>query len=128
MVSTCTTKISILLFYRRLAAGTVSRAFQWALYLAMASVIMYYIVFQVLMFTSCRPFHAYWKLADYFWLMQNKDKFQCLDEGVILVASAIVSAVQDFIACGLPMILFWKLRIPIRQKIALGGIFALGFL
>jgi hypothetical protein len=94
----------------------------------MGSVIVYYILFQTLMFTSCRPLYAYWKLADYFWLAQNKDKFKCLDEGIILVASAVVSAVQDFVACGMPMILFWKLRIPKQQKIALGGIFALGIL
>lgn len=128
MASTCTTKISILLFYRRLASGSVSRGFQWALYLAMASVVVYFVIFQTLMFVSCRPLFSYWKLADYIWLSNNKDNFQCLDEGILLVISAIVSAVQDFIACGLPMILFWKLRIPIRQKIALGGIFALGIL
>jgi len=127
MFSTCLTKISILLFYRRLAAGTVSKVFQYSIYAAITFVILYFLVFFVVMFFTCRPFFAYWKQADHVWLAQNENNFTCIDEGMLIVSSAVISALQDFIACGLPTILFWKLRIPRRQKIALGGIFALGF-
>jgi len=94
----------------------------------MFSVIAYLLVFLSAFFFVCTPFSAYWKQADYVWLVTNGDKFSCRNEGVIIISSAIVSAVQDFVACGLPMILFWKLRIPMKQKFALGGIFSLGFL
>jgi hypothetical protein len=128
MVSTATTKISILLFYRRLAAGSVSRAFMWAVYGSIAFVAVYFAIFFFMLFGVCRPLSTYWMQADYLWYAENEGKFDCLNEASILVASAVISAVQDFIACGLTMILFWKLRIPRRQKIALGAIFAIGIL
>jgi hypothetical protein len=79
-------------------------------------------------FWICTPFDVYWKLADYVWLQLHQGEFHCYNEGVEIMASCIISAVQDFIACGLPLILFWKLRIPLKQKVALGGIFSLGLL
>jgi len=85
------------------------------------------VAFFIILFNVCKPFPSFWLQADYFWLAANENNFKCMNEGVILVSSAAISAVQDFVACGLPIILFWKLQIPKRQKIALGGIFALGF-
>jgi hypothetical protein len=128
MVSTCTTKVSILLFYRRLAAGTISRAFQWSIYAAIAFVVSYFIAFFINIFLMCKPFNSYWLQADYFWLNMHRSDFKCQDEGVILVITAAISAFQDILACGLPMILLWKLQIPKRQKYALGAIFSVGIL
>ncbi|KAF2419050.1 hypothetical protein EJ08DRAFT_44817 [Tothia fuscella] len=126
MGSVCLTKISILLFYRRLTAGTIGKAFQWTVHLAIASVLAYFVVFHLTLFLCCRPLFSSWKQGDFAWLLANRETFTCWDEGKILVATAVVSAIQDFVACGLPMILFWKLHISKRQKIVLGGIFALG--
>ena len=128
MVSTVTTKISILLFYRRLAAGCVSRRFIFAVYAAISFVVLYFLIWFTMLFYQCRPLNSYWKQVDYFWYDANKDNFICTDEGAVLVASAVVSAIQDFIACGMPMVLFWKLHIPRKQKIALAAIFAVGIL
>jgi hypothetical protein len=128
MWATCATKVSILLFYRRLASGTINPWFQRSIYAAIFSVVGYLITFLTMFFWICRPFHAYWKLADYVWLNTHLGEFRCFDEGATIMASCIISAVQDFVACGLPLVLFWKLRIPLRQKVALGGIFSLGLL
>jgi hypothetical protein len=64
LVSTATTKISILLFYRRLASGTISKAFQWAVYASIAFVAIYWVVFTLNLFLGCRPFRAFWMEAD----------------------------------------------------------------
>jgi hypothetical protein len=128
MWATCATKISILLFYRRLATGTINPWFQRSIYLAIFSVVAYLIIFLTGFFWMCRPFNAYWKLADYVWLSLHKGEFQCFNEGALIMSSCIISAVQDFVACGLPLVLFWKLSIPIRQKVVLGMIFSLGLL
>jgi hypothetical protein len=128
MLSTVTTKISILLFYRRLAAGCISNRFLYAVYAAISFVVLYFVIWFSMLFYQCRPFNAYWKQVDYFWYAANEKNFTCTNEGAVLVASAVVSATQDFIACGLPMVLFWKLRIPKAQKIALACIFAVGIL
>jgi hypothetical protein len=128
MASSVTTKISILLFYRRLAAGCVTKRFIYAVYAAVAFVLLYFIIFFFMLFYQCRPLNAFWKQVDYFWYDANKNNFICTDEGAVLVASAVISAIQDFIACGMPMALFRKLRIPRKQKLALGCIFAVGIL
>jgi hypothetical protein len=130
LVSTVTTKISILLFFRRLVTGSMSRTFRWAVYSAIAFVIAYFVTFTITLFTTCRPFYVWWLVGNWFWYEANKDKgvFKCDNEGRTIVASAAISALQDFVACGLPITLFWKLRIPTKQKIALGGIFTVGFL
>lgn len=126
MISTSTTKISILLFYRRLTDGTISRGFMIIVYAAITFVALYFVIFFIILFLSCRPIYAFWQQVDITWEIQNK--YHCINEEADLVAAAIVSVIQDFIACGLPTILFWKLRIPKRQKIALGAIFGVGFL
>jgi hypothetical protein len=126
MVATSTTKISILLFYRRLADGSLSVRFLYAVYTAIAFVVLYFVVFWINLFVGCQPFHAFWKQVDIVWNASNK--YHCFNEEMNLVGAAVVSVVQDFIACGMPMILFWKLKIPRRQKIALGVIFGVGFL
>jgi hypothetical protein len=128
MVSTATTKISILLFYRRLAEGSISIRFLYTVYAAIAFVVIYFIVFWVNLFTGCKPFYAFWMQVDLVWAAKNADNYHCFDELKNMIIAAAVSVVQDFIACGLPMILFWKLKVPRRQKIALGAIFGVGFL
>jgi len=127
VVSTATTKISILLFYRRLAAGSVSNGFIYSVYAAIAFVVAYFIVFIVNLFIGCRPIYAFWMQVDPYWNAENDRKYKCFNEANNIIAAAVVSVIQDFIACGMPMVLFWKLRIPKRQKIALGAIFGVGF-
>jgi hypothetical protein len=128
MVSTVTTKISILLFYRRLVAGSVSNTFLYFVYAVIAFVIAYFCIFFFAVFGLCRPMSAFWMQGDYFWWLEHKDSLHCLDEAVMLIVSAAVSAFQDFLACGMPLVLFWQLRIPRKQKFMLGAVFSVGFL
>lgn len=128
MVTTSITKISILLFYRRLAAGTIIPVFQWLCYASIIFVIAYFIAFFTNIFLLCTPLSSYWLQADYVWLTLHGSDFHCQDEALALVISAAISAFQDVLACCLPMILLWKLQIPRRQKYALGAIFSVGIL
>jgi hypothetical protein len=124
LTSTATTKISILLFYRRLASGTISGPFLNTVYAALAFVAVYYFIFMINLFVGCQPIEAFWLQVNIF----SEERYHCIDEAANLIAAAAISVVQDFLACGLPMVLFWKLRIPPRQKIALVVIFGVGFL
>jgi hypothetical protein len=128
MVSTSTTKISILLFYRRLTADTISKRFLHCVHAAIAFVFVYFVIFLITLFATCQPIYAFWKQVDPTWNGLNEGKYHCINEEKDLLAAAVVSVIQDFIACGLPSVLFWKLRIPKRQKFALGAIFGVGFL
>jgi hypothetical protein len=53
MVSTGLTKISILFFYRRLVAGSVSTGFLWLVYISMFSVVAYNVTFLFTIFFNC---------------------------------------------------------------------------
>jgi hypothetical protein len=119
---------SILLFYRRLASGTISKGFLWSVYAAIAFVATYFAVFTINLFVGCRPFRAFWMEADMVWSARNAGKFHCFNEGANIIGAAVISVIQDFIACGMPSVLFWKTRLPQRQKIALGILFGVGFL
>jgi hypothetical protein len=61
MISTTTTKISILRFYHRLTSGTVSNRFLFAVYCAIGFVAAYFVVFFINLFIGCRPFDSFWQ-------------------------------------------------------------------
>jgi hypothetical protein len=109
-------------------SGSVSHTFLYVIYAAIAFVIAYFCVFFFAGFAQCRPISAIWMQGDYLWYLRNKDTLHCLPEGVMVLSSAAVSTLQDFLACGMPLILFWQLRIPTRQKVMLGAVFSIGFL
>jgi hypothetical protein len=127
LVSTVTTKVSILLFYRRLTSG-VSTPFRYAVYAAIIFVGSFCIAGLTTLLVGCRPFNAYWLELNPAWAAANEGKFYCYDEGPYIIAVATISMVTDFLVCVLPMMLFLRLNIGFRQKLALAAIFGVGFL
>lgn len=91
-------------------------------------VIAYMITFNLTLFFGCKPIKAYWMQVDFTWYMANKSKMHCMDEGADYLAASVISVVQDFLACCLPIMIMWTLQIPKRQKLALGGVFGIGLL
>jgi hypothetical protein len=126
LVSTSTTKISILLFYRRLT-DRVSTRFQWILYGVIAFVACCCIAGFITMLVGCRPIHAYWMQVDPVWLAENTGKFTCYDEAAYIVFIATISMITDFLVCILPMSLFLRLQMYWKRKLALAAIFGVGF-
>lgn len=100
----------------------------YAVWAAIASVVVYFLYFFTALIFTCNPVETFWKQVDPAWFAQHKGKFKCHGEASNLIASAVVSVVHDFVACGLPAILLWKLQISKNQKLALGGLFGLGLL
>jgi hypothetical protein len=130
LVATGFTKVSILLFYRRLTSGTLSTKFHWVVRISIVFVILSTIALMLPLFLGCRPLNAFWNQVDFTWAethIEGRD-YECFDEPADLLSAAAISIVQDFIACFMPSILFWKLQLPFRQKVALGALFAIGFL
>jgi hypothetical protein len=120
------TKISILLFYRRLSSGTFSAWFVWVIRAMIVVVILSFISLEATLLFGCRPFNAFWNQVDFGW--EAFHKYVCYDEGVSQYATIISGAFQDFVACLVPMILIKKLPLPRRQKVALFGLFSLGLM
>jgi hypothetical protein len=121
-------KISILLFYRRLDSRSITRSFRIATWLNIIAIAMFCTAFVVVLFIGCSPFEAFWYQFDIGKQLSGYSYHCRVNEYADLLSASIISAVQDAIAAFLPTILYWNLQIPRRQKIALGAIFALGYL
>jgi hypothetical protein len=76
---------------------------------------------------GCQPIAAYWERDDITKLFSADFKFHCIDEGALMVSASIISTVQDLITTTLPTFLYWNIKIPIRQKVLLFAIFAIGY-
>lgn len=124
LLSTSLIKISILSFYRRLTKGAISKTFLYLVWVFIAIVIVYFFVFAFAFIFTCSPTEGYWHLFDIRWRFTHRLK--CRDEGKEVVAATIISTVQDFLICALPILLVWNLQLPRRQKAGLIGIFGLG--
>lgn len=119
-------KVSILLFFRRLGSRGVSKPFRIVTWTAIGVQTASTVAFFVCPFFVCRPMSAYWEQSDVIKIAEGV-KFNCYDEGAAIVAAGVVSTVQDVITALLPNFIYWKAEIPIRQKVALMGIFATAY-
>lgn len=125
LISTTLIKISILCFYRRMT-GSLKNAFVYWVWAAIISCVLYGLIFTFLIIFTCTPVVGYFRLFDMAWRLQNK--LDCRDEGAMIITCAIVSTIQDFVICLLPIFLVWNLRMAKRQKAALCVIFGLGLI
>ena len=76
----------------------------------------YYIAALVVKIRICWPIHAYWE----------GDTSKCLNQGAIITADAIVSAVSDLVILLMPTPLTWSLQLPLRKKLRVTGILCAG--
>lgn len=105
-------KMSVLLFYRRLASRAVSRAFRWTLRITIAMIGIYTsetphpqklhwarltsnaVVFIFITILMCRPISAFWDQEDIKILAKGGYKYKCANEGAEIVANGVISTVQ----------------------------------
>ncbi|GAB7366365.1 hypothetical protein MBLNU230_g8164t1 [Neophaeotheca triangularis] len=128
LTSSCATKISILLFYRRMAVD-VERKWQFAIWGAMAFTALYCLGFFLAYCLICQPLEAYWRSYDYEWAASTPH--HCADAGTHFnPAIGSFSVISDLYAVLLPCIMLsrYDLQINFRQKLALNAIFATGAL
>jgi hypothetical protein len=125
LTATCSVKISVLLFYRRLSSN-FNRPFLIATWIGIAYNIGYYVSFIIVLSFACRPTQAYWLAFNLQWTTTNK--FTCVDDHVALPMSAGLSVLGDFYSTLIPCVLILRLNLPRRQKLALYSLFLLGFL
>ena len=119
-------KLSVLSFDQRLGVQNVTTRFIWAVRMAIALVVAYFIIWNILIFRQCAPFEAFWNQLVPAWTATHS--YHCTDEGASALTNTIISTISDFIAFLLPMILLWKLQMSMKQKIALSAVFAVGVL
>jgi hypothetical protein len=124
LASTCFTKCSILLFYRRLTKGTYNMRWKYAIWIAITVTVVYSLAFIFLLIFSCSPTAAYWKSFNPYY----KEEFHCIQSKYTNVLSGAMSVASDLYSVLLPCIMLRKFEAPRRQKIALNIIFSLGLI
>ncbi|KAK2784250.1 hypothetical protein FQN53_008690 [Emmonsiellopsis sp. PD_33] len=108
-------KLSILMSYIRFAAST----FRFAVWVTMAIVLAWGIAFILVMLLACRPLPAYWD-----WSLPGT----CTDEAMRTLAFTTTNIITDGMVLVLPIPTFWKLRLPLRERIVLIVLMSLGLI
>ncbi|KAE9368311.1 hypothetical protein N431DRAFT_347037 [Stipitochalara longipes BDJ] len=113
------TKISILLFYRRLSAPSMKKIFDYCVCGTLAFVVCYTIALSIALLKVCTPLAGFWDVSV---------PHHCIDQIKFELAAAMLNIIIDFVIMVLPLPTIWSLQLPKRQKWALSGVFMLGML
>lgn len=124
--STCATKCSVLLFYRRMVKDTYSRSWLYAIWAALGFTGGYFLATLLALCLVCRPLSAYWESYD----LNYTGTYTCINGNVLSPMVGVLSVVSDLYAVLLPFLMLrqYDLNVSRRQRIALDAIFALGLL
>jgi hypothetical protein len=130
LYSTACTKLSVLMFHRRLVEGTVSRGFKLAIWCAILFVLAQTITFSVLVLSSCQPIPMIWYQYIPQWVAAHPEASCAPQHRIIWISylSGALSVFSDFFSVMLPGALLLKIQISKRQKWGLMVIFGVGFL
>jgi hypothetical protein len=115
------------MFYRRLVAGTFSPMLKWALWSAIAFVIVYSTGLGIFMLNMCYPVQANWKQYDPTYTRDYHCQKQSILDGSSMFGGAL-SIITDFISVTLPAVLLYNVRLTQRQRIGMMAVFGLGYL
>lgn len=121
MLGTCCVKVSVLLFYRRMRAGTFNKRWMWLIHGAIAFTVLYTMALILALIFSCIPVQAYWKSLDPTW----NHKYSCADTFPLNTGAGVLSVFSDVYAVVLPCVMLQGLEIGLRQKIGLNVVFAM---
>ncbi|KAF2419045.1 hypothetical protein EJ08DRAFT_44725 [Tothia fuscella] len=124
LTSTCLTKVSILLFYRRIMERSYSRTIQWAIYVAIASTVIYFFAFFTILVFACTPVDSAWKSMN---LLYRKP-YHCVNRREMDALAGVFSVVSDAYALAIPQIVISKLQMQRKQKVVLYCIFSSGLI
>ncbi|CAJ2505729.1 Uu.00g131230.m01.CDS01 [Anthostomella pinea] len=102
-------KLAMLTLYHRI---NPSKPFRICLYIVAAAMISYQIIFMVIFIGPCRTSLATPKAA------------KCFSDGAL--ANAILNVISDAAVIVLPIPMLHRLHMPLKQKLAVGGILGLG--
>ncbi|KAF2019062.1 hypothetical protein BU24DRAFT_111794 [Aaosphaeria arxii CBS 175.79] len=113
-ISCSLTKVSLCLTYLRLFPGKADKIFNYTL---MIFVTIYTVVCIFLMLFQCTPIRGYW---------DPSAKQSCINTRVTLVVVAALNSLSDFLIFLWPAKPLWSLHLPMKQRISLIMIFAVG--
>lgn len=124
LTSLCLTKISVLLFYRRLIDRSHSPWISKSIWLAIIFTLIYFFSFLLVLIFSCNPTEATWKSLDLAWT----GKYTCADRQVVDPLNGVLSIFSDVYSMVIPILVVTRLNIPANRKAVLYLIFCFGLI
>ena len=112
-------KVSVLLLYRRIFSV---RVFKTVATIGVAIAIAWTVAFTISTIFQCNPIRLYWTELEFLW--GNR----CIQIIPFYQAQAITDIITDFAILAMPMPMIWKLQLPLKQKLAVAGMFLLGLM
>jgi hypothetical protein len=113
-------KISICCLYLRLSP---KRTLRLSVYVVVSFVVAYSFSSILVIIFACNPIAATWDLA-----LEVLPTTTCIDEPAAYIAQAGINIFADLVILILPMRTIWGLQLPLRQKISVSSVFAVGLL
>lgn len=118
IISLCTIKLSVLLFYNRIF-GVARPMFRYIL-LATSGVVIAYSVAGILgTVLQCVPLSNLWK-------PRSKDPLRCIRFGTLVLTMGVINIVTDITILSLPIRLVWSLQMSKLHKWQVIAVFSLG--
>jgi len=108
-------KLSLLLFYLQIS---LEDRFRRAVYALIAVVSGYSVASALVVIFSCYPVAKSWDIT-------ITDGY-CVNLPVFYIANLCLNSVTDVAVLILPIPMLWNVQMPLRQKIAIAGIFMTG--
>jgi hypothetical protein len=116
MITIWIIKFCLLIMYNRL---TMSLKQNLAVKIVGVYVIVGFILMEILYLgVWCRPFNQYWAVPP--------DNSQCSAATNHLITNAVLNISSDVMIIAIPMPIFLKSQLPVKRKVVLCGVFALG--
>jgi hypothetical protein len=81
-------------------------------------------VFSIIPLAKCQPLTANWDMYDPTYMKTHK----CINDLIALPVAAALSAATDLAAVIIPLVILSGLREPLKQKLGLYSVFAVGFM
>lgn len=112
------TKLSVLLFYKRVFRGDTFNAAVWTM---MGIVGVWFVAFFFANLLQCYPISVNW-------VDSGAQNTSCINTNMMYIAQAWTDMLTDVMILSLPIPCIWALQMPARHKVGVTAIFLLGLL
>ncbi|KAH8154700.1 uncharacterized protein LAJ45_01231 [Morchella importuna] len=113
-----TLKLCMIFFFRRVTIG-LERASM--IKYAFAATGLTYVIMMLTLYLTCRPYHKQWQV------IPDPGKKCWVEYNLYYVISLALNLSTDILIMAIPMPLLLKVKVPMRRKVVLIGMFSAGF-
>jgi hypothetical protein len=122
--SSCLTKISVLVFYRRIFFTAEPIKQRLLIDVPIGFLVAYIFAVQLVLVLNCRPTNAYWMSMD----PNYAEEYTCIDRHFFDPFKGSLSVLSDVYALLLPQFMIWKLNLKTESRWRLAILFGCGWM